>query len=46
MTAEFQIPTGIAVRSGSVLCVDTLNLTHGGPAGVTAIVHGYFAPDK
>ena len=46
VAAEFQIPTGIAIKAGSFLCVDMLDLTHGGFTGFTAIAHGYFAPDK
>ncbi len=46
VTAEFQIPTGIAIKSGSAFCIDMLDVTHGGFTGFTAIAHGYFASDK
>jgi hypothetical protein len=46
ITGEFQVPTGIAIKSGTALCIDMLNITHGGFTGFTGFVHGYFAPDK
>ena len=44
--SSFQFPTGIAIRSGSGVCVELLNLTHGGFIGFTVFAHGYFAADK
>ena len=46
LVSSFQFPTGIAIRPGSVACVELLNLTHGGFVGFTAFAHGYFAADK
>lgn len=46
VTAEFQFPAGVAVKSTSSACAEMLNLTHGGFVGLTAIAHGFFAPDK
>lgn len=45
-TASFQFPAGVAVRSGTVACVEMINFSAGGFAGATGVAHGYFAPDK
>jgi hypothetical protein len=46
IAANFQFPTGVPIKSGSVACVEMLNLTHGGFIGFTAFAHGYLAADK
>jgi hypothetical protein len=45
-TASFTFPAGVAVRSGSIVCISMLNLTAAGFVGQTGFVHGYFASDK
>lgn len=45
-TASFTFPAGVAVRSGSIVCISMLNLTGGGFVGQTGFAHGYFAADK
>lgn len=46
ITTAFTFPAGVAVKSGAALCVELLDVTHGGFVGFTAFAHGYFAPDK
>jgi len=46
VTSTFQFPTGVAVKSGTAICVEMLNLSHPGFTGFSAFVHGYVAPDK
>ena len=45
-TATFAFPNGVAVRSGTTVCISMLNLSVGGFTGQTGFVHGYFAADK
>jgi hypothetical protein len=45
-TAAFDFSHGVAVRTGSTICVQMINLTQGGDTGLSAFAHGYFAPDK
>lgn len=42
----FTFPTGVAVRSGSAVCITMENLNVGGFVSHFGHVHGYFAPDK
>jgi hypothetical protein len=46
VTGSFEFPTGIAIKSTSVMCAQLLNFTHAGSVGTSAIAHGFFAPDK
>jgi hypothetical protein len=46
MTATFEFPAGVAVKSTAAICAELLNLTHSTSYGVTATAHGFFAPDK
>ncbi len=44
--SSFTFAAGVAVKSGTSVCVEILNLTHGGFVGFTAFAHGSLAPDK
>ena len=46
MTATFEFPKGIAVKSTTLVCAEVLNFTHSGSTGMAAVAHGFFAPDK
>jgi hypothetical protein len=46
VTATFNPPNGIAVKSGNAVCVQVVNLTRGGFVPILGVAHGFLAPDK
>jgi hypothetical protein len=45
-SVTFTPPNGIAVKSGTSLCMSVVNFTRGGLVPVFGIAHGFLAPDK
>ena len=45
-SVTFDPPNGIAIKSGTSLCVTVVNFTRGGQVPVFGIAHGFLAPDK
>jgi hypothetical protein len=47
ITVRFAPPTGMVIKSGNFVCIDSVNFTHFGfDLGVVGIAHGFLAPDK
>jgi hypothetical protein len=46
VTSSFVFPAGVAVKSPSLVCAEMINTTQGGSVFLSAVAHGYFAPDK